>query len=174
MINKLKYSRENERVVKPSKTEGNAGYDLYIDPQWFDDEYPNGIMFVEVGETVMLPSGIRYVIDQEWYIQIQERGSTGVKAIKYGAGVGDSNYRGILNTIITNSGQKPILFATSNAMKNLNKFYEEQYTIYPVEKGVSQFVILPVPKFDLVEVTIDEILSHESERGEGKLGSSGK
>ena len=47
-------------------------------------------------------------------------------------------------------------------------------TFYPYEKAICQFVVLPVPKIDIIEVSEDEIKNETSSRGGGKLGSSGK
>lgn len=167
----VKISREHDKVILPTKTEGNAGYDLYVDPLWFEKNHGD-ILVIHTNETAMIPTGVRTVYDKNWYIQIQERGSTGVRAMKYGAGVLDSIYRGIHNVVITNCNSKPIiLFDPTKLDENL---LTRIGIPYPINKGIAQFVFLPVPNVEFEEITPDEILLHITERMEGKLGSSNK
>ena len=51
---------------------------------------------------------------------------------------------------------------------------EKHTVLYPMSKAIAQFVLLPVPKINVEEITVEELLSHETERMEGKFGSSGK
>ena len=181
----IKFSRENERCIIPTKTNENAGYDLYADPEL-------EIVFIEPLATAMVSTGIRSIIPEDYYAQIQERGSTGVKAMKYGAGVIDSSYRGIWNIVITNCSPKPLVIYDETKISEddiidsliakigvLGKTIDrnkilDSLILYPMSKGIAQFVLLPVPKTKIEEVTVDEILSNKTERMEGKLGSSGK
>ena len=181
----IKFSKENERCVIPSKSNENAGYDLYADPEL-------EIIFIEPLATAMVSTGIRSIIPEDYYAQIQERGSTGIKAMKYGAGVIDSSYRGIWNIVITNCSPKPLVIYDETKISEddiidsliakigvLGKTIDrnkilDSLILYPMSKGIAQFVLLPVPKTKIEEVTVDEILSNKTERMEGKLGSSGK
>ncbi len=181
----IKFSKENERCIIPSKSNENAGYDLYADPEL-------EIVFIEPLATAMVSTGIRSIIPEDYYAQIQERGSTGVKAMKYGAGVIDSSYRGIWNIVITNCSPKPLVIYDETKISEddiidsliakigvLGKTIDrnkilDSLILYPMSKGIAQFVLLPVPKTKIEEVTVDEILSNKTERMEGKLGSSGK
>lgn len=181
----IKFSKENERCIIPSKSNENAGYDLYADPEL-------EIIFIEPLATAMVSTGIRSIIPEDYYAQIQERGSTGVKAMKYGAGVIDSSYRGIWNIVITNCSPKPLVIYDETKISEddivdsliakigvLGKTIDrnkilDSLILYPMSKGIAQFVLLPVPKTKIEEVTVDEILSNKTERMEGKLGSSGK
>lgn len=167
----VKISRENSRVILPTKSEDNAGYDLYADPEWFEKNHGD-ILVIPIKETVVIPTGLRTVYDKKWYIQIEERGSTGVRAMKYGAGVLDSSYRGIHNVIITNCSNKPIIIFDPN--KADEDLLSRIGIAYPVNKGIAQFVFLPVPETEFEEVTPEEILAHVTDRMEGKLGSSNK
>lgn len=181
----IKFSKENERCIIPSKSNENAGYDLYADPEL-------EIIFIEPLATAMVSTGIRSIIPEDYYAQIQERGSTGVKAMKYGAGVIDSSYRGIWNIVITNCSPKPLVIYDETKISEddivdsliakigvLGKTIDrnkilDSLILYPMSKGIAQFVLLPVPKTKIEEVTVNEILSNKTERMEGKLGSSGK
>lgn len=75
--------------------------------------------------------------------------------------------------------EEDILKDISNSMGVLGKAipsekYTENVTLYPMSKGIAQFVLLPVPKVNIEEISVNEILSNKTERMEGKLGSSGK
>jgi dUTP pyrophosphatase len=167
---KIKISRQNKNVVLPSKKDGDAGFDLYIDPAWFEKNCEDVIM-LRKNETFMFSTGIRSIVPKEYYVQIQERGSTGVKAMKYGAGVIDSSYRGIWNIVITNCSNKTIVIydPEKTQEKELNGV-----VYYPLNKAIAQFVVLPVPNTKLEKATEEEIISNTTHRGDGKLGSSGK
>lgn len=182
----IKFSKEHDGCIIPSRTYGNAGFDLYADPEFIGVyKYMHGL------ETLAIPTGIRSVIPPTHYFQIQERGSTGIKAMKYGAGVIDSNYRGIWNIIITNCSEKGLvlydpnkiseedlidkLFEESDMFQLMGKdFITEACRFYPITKGIAQAVLLPVPKIEVEEITPEEVLEHKTDRMEGKFGSSGK
>lgn len=170
-MTKIFFSRENESVILPSKRDTDAGYDLYVDPEYLNEV--GGVIKINPNETVMIPTGIRSVIDSGYYAQIQERGSTGTKGMKYGAGVIDSNFRGVWNVVITNCSEKTIAI-----MKDIEDGVEgcccNKLIKYPANKGIAQCVILPVPKVEIEEISKEDLLKHESVRGEGLLGSSGK
>jgi len=159
----IKFSKENKWVKLPTKSEEDAGFDLYVDRKWLKEQ--GGEFIINPQETKMLSTGLRSVIEPEYYAQLQERGSTGVKALKYGAGVIDSSFRGVWQVIVTNCSNKPI---------RISNHEKEGYTHYSALKGIAQFVILPVPKTIIEEITVDEVLKTSSNRGEGMLGSSGK
>lgn len=116
----IKFSRENERCIIPTKTNENAGYDLYADPTI------QAVLLAPL-ETKPISTGIRSVIPENYYAQIQERGSTGIKAMKYGAGVIDSSYRGIWNIVLTNCSDNMILLYDDKhvSLEEIDKFYEQ-------------------------------------------------
>lgn len=169
------FAKENDRCIIPSKRNEDAGYDLYVDPKWLDEVH-DGCLLIMPHQTVMIPTGIRSVIPTTHYAQVEERGSTGVKAMKFGAGVIDSGFRGVWNAIITNCSADPIMICNKKQMEDdRSTWVKNQGAIkYPSSKGVAQFVFLEVPKAKIVEVSTEEIMSYGSERGEGKLGSSEK
>lgn len=63
------------------------------------------------------------------------------------------------------------ILTTEDGKKIIKK---ENCIIKPINKAITQFVMLPVPKFKTKEITWDELKSISSERGIGKCGSSGK
>lgn len=46
--------------------------------------------------------------------------------------------------------------------------------VYPYEKGICQCMMVEVPKLEIQEMSYEDLLKIESERGLGALGSSGK
>lgn len=174
---KLKVSRANDRCIVPSKNAEDAGYDIYLNPVWLDEN--GGMVEIKPNETLMIPTGIRTVIEPTHYAQIQERGSTGTKGMKYGAGVIDSSYRGEWFVPITNCSNSIIVLydvEKHNKESIVDKYLINSHgvVLYPSSKGIAQFVLLEVPKCEVVEVSVDDVLNTKSIRGEGALGHSGK
>lgn len=167
---KVKFSKEHEGCTIPTKRLGDAGRDIYCDPNFLE----NGFELINPLETMMIPTGIRAIVPPTHYIQVAERGSTGTKGMKYGAGIIDSNYRGVINIVITNCNDKPIVLYDENIIKDPSIIELFGAIAYPISKGIAQLLILPVPQVDVEIVVPEEILNNKTERMEGKLGSSGK
>lgn len=162
--NQLFFAKVKEDAIIPTKTNDNAGYDIY---PCFKEDY----IVIDPLSTVLIPTGIAMAMSEDYYAQIQERGSTGSKGIKYGAGVIDSSYRGEWFVPITNCNQHALIIKKENAIL---PWSEGNYKIYPYEKAIAQFVILPVPKMEVEEISLEVLQSISSSRGTGCLGSSGK
>ena len=81
----------------------------------------------------------------------------------------DSGYRGEWFIAITNHNPKPLVIAKESA----NITFED-VIIYPYEKAIAQCIMVEVPKLQIEEMSYEELLKIESERGTGALGSSGK
>ena len=60
----------------------------------------------------------------------------------------------------------------SNMVDEVEEY--EDVIIYPYDKAIAQGTLLPVPKVEVKELSYDELLEIESERGTGGWGSSGK
>ena len=170
-LKNLFFAKVKENAVIPSKEKWNAGFDIY---PCFDEEY----MIIKPFETVLIPTGIASSIDEGYYIQIQERGSSGGKGIKYSAGVIDSSYRGEWFLATTNTNKKPVIILKKNIddfdilSKNI---INEGYIVYPYSKALFQGIIHSVHnEFETSEISFDEFKQISSQRGEGRLGSSGK
>ena len=134
-----------ERV--PSKRAEDAGYDIYgIANQ---EEVNRGTYIFVPGEVRMIPTGLRTEIPQGYVGIIKERGSTGSKGLAVRCGVIDSGYRGEWFIGIVNVGKEIVE--------------------YPIEKAIAQDVFVKAEDVEWVQEELSE-----SERGEGKLGSSGK
>lgn len=174
MKDELIFAKVREGAKIPTKRSEDAGRDLY---PCFEQDY----IIIHPLETELIPTGIATAFSPKYYAQIQERGSTGSKGIKYGAGVIDSGYRGEWFVPITNCNNVDLIIAkkdsfTDNAINAICSYFgsEYKYILYPYEKAIAQFVMLEVPEFEEKEVSYEELQNINSERGTGALGSSGK
>ena len=101
-MDKIVFAKVKENAQIPARDSWNAGFDIY---PCFEEES----FIIEPHTTALVPTGIASAVPENYYIQIQERGSTGSKGIKYSAGVIDSSYRGEWFLATTNTNNKPIL-----------------------------------------------------------------
>lgn len=163
--NQLLFAKVREGAVIPTKKDEDAGRDLYA---CFDEDY----VVISPLETKLIPTGIATAFSSKYYAQIQERGSTGSKGIKFGAGVIDSGFRGEWFVPITNCNSVDLVIAKKDVV--IEGYEDQEYILYPYEKAIAQFVMIEVPKFIEREVSLEELQSIKSERGMGALGSSGK
>ena len=166
MVN-VYFSKIKEEGVIPSKNVEDAGFDIY---GIIEDD-----LIIKKGEVKLIPTGIASAISDDYYFQLQERGSTGTKGLSQRCGVIDSGYRNEWFVPINNTTTKDIVILKNynDRMENLPIKYEN-HIVYPDTKAICQAVILPVPKTEVKEITYDELLKMESIRGLGRLGSSGK
>jgi dUTP pyrophosphatase len=169
-ITGILWAKLTEEAKIPKKKAENAGYDIY---PCFKEDY----MIINPHETKLISTGIMSALPEDYYFQIQERGSTGARGIKYSAGVIDSSYRGEWFLALTNTNDKPIII-----LKNIEKIDVNYITllskiaiIYPYEKALFQAIVHNIHN-DLKseEVSYEELETYKTERGDGKLGSSGK
>ncbi len=160
------------QAVIPEKREEDAGYDIYA---CFSDKY----LRIKAHETKLVPTGIASIIPPGYYFQIEERGSTGSKGMKKSAGVIDSGYRGEWFIAITNTNDKDIILYKPEPLYQLKCFLVnldmlEDVILYPCNKAIAQAVLHAVPQSSVEEISYDELVKSDSERGTGKLGGSGK
>ena len=154
--------REGARI--PAKRDEDAGYDVYA---CFEEP----IFRFEPFETKIVPSGIVSAFPAAYVAILKERGSTGTRGIGQRAGVIDSGYRGEWLISMTNHNDCPLVIAKAE--------YRETHdlsgcVVYPYEKAICQVLFVPLAKLSARTMTAEEILSMPSERGAGRLGSSGK
>lgn len=161
----LVWAKATPTAKIPTKRDTDGGYDLYCD-------YPEGTDNVEIKphETVMIPTNIHTAFTSDYVMILRERGSNGSIGLAQRAGVIDSGYRGAIFVAVTNTNPIPLVLSrTADKVTTVaNKIY------YPMSKAVSQAVMVVSPKLESREVGMDEFKSIPSERGTGKLGSSGK
>lgn len=168
--NQLLFAKVREGAKIPTKSDDNAGYDVYacIDI----DKNDNGIV-ISPHETRLIPTGISSAFSKDYYIKLFERGSTGSIGMKVSCGVIDSNYRGEWFVSIYNGNNKDIIL-TNEPQYASGAIEKYQAVMYPLSKAICQAVVLPVPTMNISEVDINELKSYSSNREDGKLGSTGK
>ena len=166
--NKVYFSKMKENAIIPSKKEEDAGYDFYA---CFDEDY---ILFKPF-ETKLVPTGIAWASGKEFYLQIEERSSTGSKGIKKSAGVIDSGYRGEIKIAITNANSFPLIFTQIDESTLKEKYnLPNNALVYNTKKAIAQGVIHRVENMNIKEISLDELLTISSLRGASGWGSSNK
>ena len=169
-MDKIYFSKTNPKAIIPSKEKENAGYDIYA---CFDDDFfeiPSHI-------TKLVPTGIAWACSPKYYLQIEERSSTGSKGIKKSAGVIDCGYRGEILIAITNSTSLSIVISKlekDDLFKKYPQFNEKNTIVQPYKKAIAQGVVHIVPELEVAELAYDDLLKIESKRKNGGWGSSGK
>lgn len=157
------FSRLRPDATIPSKITENGCYDVYC---VFDEDE------IEISPNTIhiFNSGIASCFDKKYMMVGHERGSTGTIGMAIRSMIIDSGYRGEWLIPINNTNNIPIVISKNVVSKEVKngKIY------YPYTKAICQVGLHIVPEVEIVEVSIDEILSNKSERMEGKLGSSGK
>lgn len=157
----LLFAKVRPSAIIPSKDHENAGYDIYTNFEEIDlIIYPN--------EVKLVPTGIASCMSPDYVLVVKERGSTGTKAMSVRAGIIDSGFRNEIFVPINNTGNKPIV---------ITKQPERDYgdvVVYPYEKAIAQFLLLPVPNVEVKEISYGELQKIPSKRGMGMLGSSNK
>lgn len=168
----IKICKLRENAIVPTKREADLGYDVYPN---FEENY----ILINPQEIKMIPTGIASIIDKNYGVIIKERGSTGSKGLSVRCGVIDSNYRGEWFIAINNTQNKPIVICKKDYESDLLELLkqnnlEDCCIIYPYEKAIAQAIIIPNIVTDFEEINEKELNENATERGKGKLGSSGK
>lgn len=164
--NQLLFAKVREDAKIPTKDDANAGYDIYA---CFDEDF----LVIPAHQTVLVPTGLACAMTEGYYMQIEERGSTGSKGMKKSAGVVDSGYRGEIFVAITNCNHKDIVIL-KDEREGVIASLSDDFIVYPYSKAICQGVIHRVEKMDVATISYEELLSIPSNRGTGALGSSGK
>lgn len=164
----LYWAKIKEKAIIPTRESENAGYDIYA---CFEEDF----MIVKPHETLLIPTGIAWACSEDFYLQIEERSSTGSKGIKKSAGVIDSGYRGEIKIAITNSRNIPLIFSALDEKILLEKYPEcKKCLIYPVSKAIAQGIVHRVEKMNEQVIDYEELTKISSNRGDKGWGSSGK
>lgn len=142
MVAVIKFAKCDPRAKIPHKREEDACFDLWA----LDD------VILEPGETKLIDTGIATAFDADWVAIIKERSSVGSKNVLLHCGVVDSGYRNSWKVCLT----------------NLNYYA----VTLPKEKAIAQFLLIPVPDYDVEEYEYEELLNIKSERGLGGFGST--
>ena len=166
-MNKIYWAKVKEQAIIPTKREEDAGYDLY---PCFEEDY------IEIAPltTRLVPLGVASAFDANYVLILKERGSSGTKGLAQRSGVIDSGYRGEYMAPVTNVNNKPIRIAKNEVVDTWSDYEKEQILIYPYEKAICQGVLLVMPSLESEEISYEALQQMESQRGSGRLGSSGK
>lgn len=175
MITTVKFAKTKPNAIIPTKRLEDAGYDVY---PCFDEDY----IIIKPHTTVIIPTGIASACDTDYCFVLHERSSTGTKGMAQRCGIIDSGYRGEWGVPITNTNDVPIVICKKESITDFNDFAsillfsygEANYILYPYEKAICQALVFPVPEVEIEEYTYEELKAIPSERGTGRLGSSGK
>lgn len=170
MLTEIKFAKVSKDAIIPSKRDEDAGYDIY---PCFKEDY----IRIKKHETKLIPTGIASAFSKDYYIQIEERSSTGSRGIKKSAGIIDSGYRGEWFIAITNSNDFDVYIAKDHSVKRIREFIEmtdRNDIIYPYEKAIAQAIVHKVECTTVKEIPYNELKNIESERGTGAMGSSNK
>lgn len=165
--NKIYFARLKEDVIIPSKREEDGAFDIYAN---FEEPY----IIIKPHETIMIATGLISAFSSDYVAILKERGSTGTKGFGQRCGVIDSGYRGEWFMPITNHNLKTLVISKISEEELKKEMNLEDKIVYPYSKAISQVIMVPVPKLSIEELSEKEILNFKSERGNGKLGSSGK
>ena len=147
----------------PSKREEDGWYDLYAS----FNEYE---IIIPAHTVKLIPTGIASAFSSDYRITLGERGSNTKSNLKLSAGKIDSGYRNSYFVALHNDNDIPI--EITKGVTEVER--TEDFIRVPYTKAICQFSIDIVPKVEVKEVTYEKLLSFESERGLGCLGSSGK
>lgn len=170
---KIYFAGEDESVIIPSKREEDGAYDIYAN---FDTD----IFFIEPFETVKIPTKLHSAFSKKYRAVLGERGSTGTIGIAQRAGIIDSGYRGEWLVPITNINIRPLIIAKKHISKKeliqicKDYGYSLEPIVYPYEKAISQIKLEEVPEVEVETMNLEDLMKIPSERGTGRLGSSGK
>jgi dUTP pyrophosphatase len=169
----IKWAKVRPNAIIPSKRPGDAGFDVYA---CIDED-----IWIEPGETVLVSTGIAYEITPGWHLIAKERGSTGKIGLKTSAGVVDGSFRGEIFACLYNANEEKTIILSVNEEQTKAKLradgftvddYDEFFIIYPITKAIQQLIPVYSPDGTWEEVDYENL--SKTERGDGKLGSTGK
>ena len=164
--NQIYFAKFRGDAIIPKKEPENAGYDIYAT---FDDDY----LIIEPFHTALVPTGIAWACSEEYYMQIEERSSTGTKGIKRSAGVVDSGYRGEIKIAIFNANDVPLVFSDIGEEELRKRCpHLDKILFYSTSKAIAQGVIHKVEDMKAREISLEALQSIPSKRGDKGWGST--
>ena len=147
----------------PSRRDEDSDYDLYA---CFEEEE----FVIPAFSTRLIPTGLISAFGPELGVKFEERGSNTKWCGIVQAGVIDSGYRGEWVCAMYNGN--PVPAHITKAVTEVQRLSDR--VLVPYGKAVCQFHVREILKVAVEERPPEEILACVSERGSGKLGSSGK
>ena len=159
----IRFARLREGAVIPSKREEDSDYELYA---CFEEEE----FVIPAFSTRLIPTGLVSAFDKSLGVKFEERGSNTKWCGIVQAGVIDSGYRGEWLCAMYNGNGVPV-----HIRKDVQEVQRlDDRVLVPYGKAVCQFHVRQILPVSICEKSAEEILAERSERGEGRLGSSGK
>ena len=187
---KLGWYKLKPEATIPTKTPDNAGYDIYT--------IEKDVMLMP-HEHKLFSTGLAAVVSEGWWLMAMDRGSTGSKGIHIHCGVIDNNYRGEIFICLNNDNDYPVKFTdaeepgprthterltesatphkdgTVPAVMYIKTVEVMDYFVYPTSKAIAQIMPIPQPIVESYEIDGEAWKKlKNTDRGDGKLGSSGK
>ena len=159
----IKFARLRPDAKIPSKRDEDSDYDLYA---CFDEEE----FVIPALSTAFIPTGIVSAFAPNLGVKIEERGSNAKWCGITQAGVIDSGYRGEWFVAMYNGNSVPVHI--SKAVSEVERRADAVFV--PYSKAVCQFNVREIISAEIKTVSVEEIMAAPSERGAGRLGSSGK
>lgn len=164
--NTIYFAKIRGDALLPSKERENAGYDIYA---CLEDD----VLIIPPYKTALVPTGIAWACSEEFYMQIEERSSTGTKGIKKSAGVVDSGYRGEIKIAIFNANEVPIIFSNIGEDDVRRKYPDlDKFIFYSTSKAIAQGVIHRVEEMQTKEISLKALQEIPSKRGDKGWGST--
>ena len=162
-MHKILFAKIREGAVIPSKREEDSDYDLYA--CFAEEEF-----IIPAFSTRLIPTGLISAFDRKLGVKFEERGSNTKWCGIVQAGVIDSGYRGEWVCAVYNGNPVPVhITKAADEVQRL-----EDRVLVPYRKAICQFHVREILETEIEETSADAVLAHASERGAGKLGSSGK
>lgn len=173
---KIYWHKTNEQGIIPTKRAEDAGFDIYT----IEQEY-----ILMPNEKHLFSTGIAAAPEKGYWLLAFDRGSTGSRGIHTHCGIIDNGYRNEIFICLNNDNNYPVKFTNQT-----DKIYTDELGIYydhsgneicgkilyyPISKAIAQIIPISQPVVESVEA--DDTIWQEmcnTERGLGKLGSSGK
>lgn len=164
------FAKVRENAVIPTKERENAGYDIYAA---LEGDY----LIINPFELTLIPTGIAWASSENYYLQIEERSSTGSKGIKRNAGVIDSGYRGEILVSIFNANNKTLILSNiseEDLREKMPQLFQSPYIFYSTKKAIAQGIIHKIEDMSTRELSYEELKQISSNRGGKGFGSSNK
>lgn len=161
-------STTDSHAIIPTKRDEDGCYDLYA--AFYEDEF-----VIPPHTTKLVPTGIKSAFSPKYRVALRERGSNTKTHLIVRAGQIDSGYRGEWFAALYNDSDKPVVIVKSEAPFDKEKprpVEAADEILVPYSMAICQFALEEVPQSSIIAVR--DVSVFESERGEGKLGSSGK
>lgn len=157
--------QRDKNAIIPSKRGEDGWYDLYA-------RFTEPSIIIPPHTTVKVPTGIASAFSPKYRIKLNPRGSNTKYDTILNAGCIDSGYRGEYFVALVNTSDRVVVI--SKHVKDVEVFFGGWVVLFPYSKAICQIGVELAPPVETKEISYDELKQFESERGDGKLGSSKK